>query len=113
MSKKKDRLNLPYRSCPSCGRKTINVTIEGRFRKNMVINCYSCRQRTTVEQYKIRGIRMDIEEYMNKKLDLSGGACWGRNTLGLIQVDYCYNESNLKIFWINLKLFIFWILKRY
>jgi hypothetical protein len=56
---------------------------------------------------------MDIEEYIKKQLDFSGGACWSTNILGLAQVDYCFKEYKFKIFWINVKLFILWILRRY
>lgn len=52
MSKKKDRLNLPYRSCPACGRKTINVIIKGRFKKKMIIHCYWCKNETVVKVVK-------------------------------------------------------------
>lgn len=54
MSKKADRQNSIFRNCLICGRKTIYVTIEGRFIKNTVINCYVCRQRTIVKQYKTK-----------------------------------------------------------
>lgn len=56
---------------------------------------------------------MDIKEYIQEELDFSGGGCWSTNTLGLVQVDYCFKECKIKIFWVNVKLFILWILKEY
>ena len=56
---------------------------------------------------------MDIEEYIKKQLDFSGGGSWSIDTLGLLQVDYCFKERKFKIFWVNVKLFVFWLLKKY
>lgn len=56
---------------------------------------------------------MDIEEYIKKQLDFSGGACWGINTFGLAKVYYCFKEHKYKIFFVNIKLFMRWILKKY
>ncbi len=49
---------------------------------------------------------MDIEEYIKKQLDFSGGACYSINILGLAQVDYCFKECKFKILLVNVKLFI-------
>lgn len=52
MSKKIDRLNSIYRNCPRCGRKTVYVTLKGKFKKNMIINCYGCRGKFLVKEVK-------------------------------------------------------------
>ena len=56
---------------------------------------------------------MDIEKYIEKQLNCSGGACWSINILGLAHVDFCFRERGLKIFYVNVKLFILWILRKY
>lgn len=56
---------------------------------------------------------IDVEEYIKQHLDFRGGGCWGMNTSGLAQVDYCARERSIKILWINIKLFILWILRKY
>ena len=52
-------------------------------------------------------------QYVCQQLNFDGGGCWWINDLGLAQIDYCARESNLKIFWVNVKLFIFWVLRKY
>lgn len=56
---------------------------------------------------------MKTDKYINQQLNFEGGGCWGKNILGLAQIDYCARESNLKIFWVNVKLFILWVLRKY
>lgn len=56
---------------------------------------------------------MEIDKYICKQLNFKGGGCWTKNKLGLIQVDYCASESKLKVLWVNVKLFVMWILKIY
>jgi hypothetical protein len=54
-----------------------------------------------------------IDKYVYQELNFDGGGCWWINDLGLAQIDYCARESNLKIFWVNVKLFILWVLRKY
>lgn len=56
---------------------------------------------------------MKIDKYVYQQLNFEGGGCWWINGLGLAQIDYCARESNLKIFWVNVKLFILWVLRKY
>lgn len=57
--------------------------------------------------------KIDIEKYIKQHLNFQGGGCYGMNKLGLAQVDYCARERSVKILWINIKLFILWILRKY
>lgn len=56
---------------------------------------------------------MKIDEYVHQQLNFDGGGCWWINGLGLAQIDYCARESKLKIFSVNVKLFILWVLRKY
>lgn len=57
--------------------------------------------------------KINIHRYLAWKLDATRTIIYKRYKSGLIQVKECKGKSKIKIIWINIKLFIFWIFKIY